>query len=265
MDRLEAIHLFKRVVESGSFSATAREAGVTQSAVSKQIAALETYLGSQLLRRTSRSMTITDAGQVFYESRCACWANSRKRARFSSMGRRHRRAIRVTAAPVFAPPAHRPKLPAFFARYPEISIELSGSERTLNLIDEGIDLALRVGDLADSVAGRKTDCNGLDRSPWRRPPTLKAHGTPQTPDELAQHACVIFILRQEPRRWEYKAKSRLIIHQPKGCFRTADGEQIRAACLETWGWPRYHNGCLPQKSSLERFSSFCGAMSPIRS
>lgn len=235
MDRLDAINLFKRVVESGSFSTTAREAGVSQPAVSKQIAALETYLGAQLLRRTSRSMTLTEAGQVFYESALRLVSEFEETSALLKHGQTAPSgSIRVTAAPVFGRLHIVPKLPAFFARYPEISIELSSSERALNLIDEGIDLAVRVGDLADSslVARRIASATMVTVA---TPAYLKAHGTPQTPEDLAQHACVIFMLRQEPRRWEYKAKSRSIIHQPKGWFRTADGEQIRAAVSANMG------------------------------
>src|ERR1700761_9635939 len=102
MDRLDAIRLFVRVVENGSFSAVAREAGIGQPAVSKQIAALESHLGAQLMRRTSRSMTLTDAGQTFYES--AVRLVSEFDAAESLIGRGQSApsgVVRVTVSPVF--------------------------------------------------------------------------------------------------------------------------------------------------------------------
>lgn len=151
MDRLDAMRLFVRVVERGSFSAVARETGVGQSAVSKQIAALEAHLGAQLMRRTSRSMTLTDAGHIFYES--ALRLVDEFEAAESLIGRGQSAPsglIRVTVAPVFGRLYIVPRLPEFFARYPDISVELTGSGRNINLIEEGVDLAIRNGELVDS-------------------------------------------------------------------------------------------------------------------
>src|SRR5580704_352648 len=121
MDGLDSIQMFVRVVESGSFSAAAREKSLGQPAVSKQIAALETHLGAQLLRRTSRSVTVTDAGQEFYES--ALRLIDEIEAAESRVGRRQRSPsglVRATVAPVFGRLYIVPLLFEFFARYPEI-------------------------------------------------------------------------------------------------------------------------------------------------
>src|SRR5580692_6681743 len=151
MDQLAAIRIFVRVVERGSFSSVAREAGVGQPAVSKQITALEAHLGAQLLRRTSRSLSLTEAGQEFYESAVRLLEDLE--AAESRVGRGQTAPsglIRVTVAPVFGRLYIVPRLPEFFARYPDISIELTGSGRNINLIEEGVDLAIRNGELADS-------------------------------------------------------------------------------------------------------------------
>src|SRR6202012_5671585 len=125
MDRLEAMCPFVRVVEPGSFSAVAREAGIGQSAVSKQIAALEAHLGAQLLRRTSRSMTLTDAGHTFYEA--AVRLIGEFEAAESLIGRGQTAPsglVRVTVSPVFGRLYITPRLPEFFARFPDIAVEL---------------------------------------------------------------------------------------------------------------------------------------------
>ncbi|THD64315.1 LysR family transcriptional regulator [Phenylobacterium sp.] len=235
MDRLDALRLFVRVVESGSFSAAAREAGVGQSAVSKQIAALEARLGAQLVRRTSRSMSLTDAGQGFYES--AVRLVDEFEAAESLIGRGQSAPsglVRVTTAPVFGRLYVVPRLPAFFARYPDISIELSASERAVNLIEEGVDLAIRHGVLADSaLIVRK-----LANAPFATvasPAYLAARGVPATPTELQGHACLIFAPHREVRPWEFRDGAGVVLHHPAANFRTGDAEQIRAAVLAGLG------------------------------
>ena len=235
MDRLDTMRLFVRVVERGSFSAVAREAGIGQSAVSKYIAALEAHLGAQLMRRTSRNMTLTDAGQVFYES--ALRLINEFDAMESLIGRGHSvpsGLIRVTVAPVFGRLYIVPRLPAFFARYPDISVELTGSGRSLNLIEEGLDLAIRNGELADS----SMIVRRIAMAPFVTVATsayLAARGTPQTPADLNAHACLIFAPNQEPTPWEFRDGTVSVLHYPKANFRTADAEQIRAAVLADLG------------------------------
>src|SRR4029077_21276501 len=151
MDRLDAIRVFVRVVESGRFSAVARELGVGQPTVSKQIAGLERYLGAQLLMRTSHAVTLTDAGRDFFES------SSRLLAELDAAESRIGRGltapsgrVRVSVAPSFGALYIVPRLGEFFRRYPEVSVEVLVSDRTSNLIEEGIDVGIRNGELAES-------------------------------------------------------------------------------------------------------------------
>jgi DNA-binding transcriptional LysR family regulator len=235
MDRLDAMRLFVRVVERGSFSAVAREAGIGQSAVSKQIAALEAHLGAQLMRRTSRRMILTDAGQIFYES--ALRLVDEFDAAESLVGRGQSAPsglVRVTVAPVFGRLYIVPRLPAFFARYPDISIELTGAGRAINLIEEGVDLAIRNGELADS----SMIVRRIAMAPFATvatPAYLAARGVPRTPAELNAHSCLIFAPNHEPLPWEFRDGSATILHYPKANFRTEDAEQIRAAVLADLG------------------------------
>ena len=151
MDRLEGIKIFVRVVESGSFSAVARELGTGQPAISKQVAALEERLGAQLLMRTSRSLSLTEAGRDFYESAVRLISDlEAAESRVGSGQASPSGVVRVTAAPGFSRRYVVPKLHAFRARYPKVVVEMLVSERTSNLVEEGIDLAIRNGALADS-------------------------------------------------------------------------------------------------------------------
>ena len=142
--------------------------------------------------------------------------------------------VRVTAAPVFARLHLVPRLPHFFARYPDISVELQVSERTINLIEEGIDLAIHNGPLTNSsLLARVIATTSI--TTVATPAYLKARGEPSSPTDLEHHACIVFAPRGEPRPWEFRGKFGAILHHPKGRFRTADAEQIRAAVLADLG------------------------------
>ncbi|GLS21945.1 LysR family transcriptional regulator [Labrys miyagiensis] len=235
MDRLDAIRLFLRVVERGNFAAAAREAGIGQPAVSKQIAALEAHLCAQLLRRTSRSMTLSEAGQTFYEAALRLVADYDAaasligRGQFSPSG-----LVRVSTSPVFGRLYITPRLPEFFARYPDVAVELSASERMINLVEEGIDVGIRIGNFADSslIALRLASTPIITVA---APAYLEARGVPASPTDLERHSCVIFALRGEPRAWEFKTAAGPLIHHPQGNFRTGDAEQVRAAVLAGLG------------------------------
>lgn len=235
MDRMDAIRLFVRVVDSGSFSAVARTLGVGQPAVSKQIAALEAHLGAQLLQRTSRSLTLTEGGRDFYESGVRLLgeleaAESRVgRGRIAPSG-----LVRATVAPVFGRLYLVPRLHEFFARYPEVAIELVVADRLINLVEEGIDVGIHNGELSDSslIASKIAQTPVITVA---TPAYLAAHGEPATPADLERHACVIYAPQGAPRIWGFAGRFGPITHQPKGAFRTNDAEQIRAAVLADLG------------------------------
>jgi LysR family transcriptional regulator, regulator for bpeEF and oprC len=235
MDRMDAISQFVRVVDSGSFSAVARMLGVGQPAVSKQIAALEAHLGAQLLRRTSRSLTLTEAGRDFYESGVRLLgeleaAESRiGRGRIAPSG-----LVRATVVPVFGRLYVVPRLPEFFVRYPDVAVELVVADRLMNLVEEGIDLGVHNGELSDS----SLIANKIAQTPVvtvATPDYFEAHGEPAIPAELEQHSCIIYAPQGAPRSWGFHGRFGPITHQPKGAFRTNDAEQIRTAVLADLG------------------------------
>ncbi|RZF28499.1 LysR family transcriptional regulator [Paraburkholderia sp. UYCP14C] len=235
MDRLDALKLFIRIVESGSFAAAAREMGVGQPAVSKQIASLERHLGAQLVRRTSRSMTLTETGQSVYEAGLRIIGDFTELE--SSVGRGQLSPagmVRVTVAPVFGRLYVVPHLPAFFASFPNVSVDLSATERNVNLVEDGFDLSIKSGRLADSSMIAKH----LVSSPVvvvATPAYLEKHGRPERPQDLARHACVVFAPLREPRAWRLENVDGAGVHVPSGNFHTGDAEQIRAAVLAHMG------------------------------
>jgi DNA-binding transcriptional LysR family regulator len=235
MEKIAAIRMFVRVVESGSFSAVAREAGVGQPAVSKQITALEAHLGAQLLRRTSRSLSLTEAGQDFYESAVRLIGDLE--AAESRVGRGQNAPsglIRVTVAPVFGHLYVVPRLQEFFMRYPDIILEFVVTDRIINLVEEGIDLAIYNGDLKDSnlIVKRIATTPVITVA---SPSYLKAHGEPASPSDLDGHRCIIFAPRGAPKPWGFAGTFGDIEYRPKGSFRSNDADQIRAAVLTDLG------------------------------
>jgi LysR family transcriptional regulator, regulator for bpeEF and oprC len=234
-DSLAAIRMFVRVVDCGSFSAVAREAGIGQPAVSKQIAGLEARLGAQLLRRTSRSLSVTEAGQDFYES-AVLLVDDLERA-LSRVGRGQTAPsglVRVTVAPVFGRLHVLPRLGEFFARFPDIVVEIVVTDRTVDLVQEGVDVAIHNGPLNDStVVARKIAATPIVTV--ATPGYLKRYGEPKTPSDLDGHGCITFVSGGAARKWRFKGKFGEIVHQPKGRLRTNDAEQIRAAVLAGLG------------------------------
>lgn len=231
MDRLGAIKLFVRLIELGSFTAVARAEGIGQPAVSKQIYALEQYLGAQLVSRTSRQVVVTDAGQTFYES--AKQLVDDFDAAESSVGERQHSPsglISMSTAPAHGRLCITPLLPEFFRRYPDIEIQMSVSERQVDLIGEGIDLAIRHGQMPDSsITARK-----LSETPFllvASPAYLARRRAPARLADLDRHRCIVFAHGRERKPWEFKVENLSVAYSPQGSFITGDAEQIRAGVL----------------------------------
>jgi DNA-binding transcriptional LysR family regulator len=235
MDRLDSIGIFVRVVECGSFSAVARELGVGQPAISKQVAALEAHLGAQLLRRTSRSLSLTEAGQDFYESAVKLMGDlSAAESRIGRGQAMPSGVLRATAANGFSHLYIVPRLLEFYARYPEVVVELSVSERMTNLVEEGIDVAIRNGALSDSsLVARRIGATPIVTVAARA--YLERRGEPKKLSDLDQHDGVVFISQDGPRPWRFAGRGGITLVQPNSRFRTNDAEQIRAGVVEGLG------------------------------
>jgi DNA-binding transcriptional LysR family regulator len=192
MDRLAAIEIYIRVVDTGSFSAAARHFDVGQPAVSKAVAQLEEWLGVKLLLRSTRSLTATEAGQSFYV-RAKRAVEEADEAVLAARGTASGLAgkLRVSAAVCFARLHIVPRLPEFLDKHPELDLELVLDDRNIDLVSEGIDLALRMGDLADSnMTARRI--GEARRRVLATPAYFERYGTPTTPSELLAHRAVIY-------------------------------------------------------------------------
>ena len=235
MDRLEAMEAFVRVVEKGSFSAVAKERGIGQPAVSKQISALEEELGTELIHRTSRSIALTEPGRDFYESALRILGDFEDAT--SRIGRGQtapKGLIRVTVPPTFARLHMVSKLPAFFAAYPDIAIEMSTSESPTTIIEDGFDLAIHSGDLPDStlVARRIGQTVTVLVA---TPQYLARYGVPESPGDLNRFRSIVSVERGSVQPWSFGSGEDALHVIPTGVFRTSDIEQMRMGVLEHLG------------------------------
>jgi DNA-binding transcriptional LysR family regulator len=235
MDRLDAMQAFVRVIEKGSFSAVAKERGIGQPAVSKQISSLEEELGTELIRRTSRSIALTEAGRDFYESALRILDDFENAT--SRIGRGQtapKGLIRVAVPPTFARLHMVSKLPAFFAAYPDIAIEMSTSESPATIIEDGFDFAIHSGDLPDStlVARRLGQTMTVLVA---TPQYLARYGAPATPEDLNRFRSIVLVERGSIQPWSFGSGQDAKRVVPTGVFRTDDIEQMRMGVLEHLG------------------------------
>lgn len=235
MDRIDVMRLFIRVVDTGNFSKTARETGISQPTVSKLVAGLEAKLGAQLLRRTSRGLSLTDAGQDFYEAATGIIQSvDDVESRVGKGEASPAGVVRVALSPAFGRFHIVPHLPAFFARYPEVAIDFDISQRYVNLVEEGLDLAIRMGTLVDSTLMARR-LGSMAYATVAAPAYLERAGVPATPGELKNHRCIAFMAKDAPRPWQFLDGKKAFEHVPQGPMRSNDAEYIRAGVLAGLG------------------------------
>ncbi|MBB2199332.1 MAG: LysR family transcriptional regulator [Gluconacetobacter sp.] len=233
MDRYQAMTTFVRVVETGSFSAAARQLGVGQPAVSKTVAQLEARLQVSLLIRTTHGLTPTEAGQNFYErARNAIQEadEAERAAKGAGIGLSGR--LRVSAATTFSRLHVIPKLPAFLAAYPQLDVDFLLDDRMIDLVAEGVDISLRMGALSDSTAVARKLATGR-RSVIATPAYLARAGLPRHPADLANHDTVIY--SQLPSVWSFTRNGAAVSVSVSGRLRVSAAEGLRAAILADMG------------------------------
>lgn len=235
MDRLDLIRIFSRVVEHGNFSATARELGVGQPAISKRVAALEAELGVELIRRSSRTFTVTESGRRFYEASVRLLedyddaASEAKKVQVYPSG-----LLRVLASPTFSRLYITPHLALFRDRYPDVSVDLITATPPTRMMEDGADVAIYGGELSDSslVAKKIADATMVTVA---TPEYLVGHGTPCRPQDLETHSAIAVLEFGAVRNWVFENATARHVHQPRGFLRTNDSEQLRSAVLSHLG------------------------------
>jgi DNA-binding transcriptional LysR family regulator len=214
MDRIDAMQAFVAVADLRGFAPAARKLGLSPSSVTRLVAALEDRLGARLLQRTTRSVTLTDVGARYLERARRILADVEE-AEGSAEGERTRPSGRlVVSAPVGFGRLHvSPLMSAFLTRYPEVSAELRLADRMINLVEDGVDLAVRIGHLADSSLVAR-HVGEMRRIVVASSAYLKQRGEPRTPEAIASHATIQFGAMSASPDWRF----------------VDDGREIRVAC-----------------------------------
>ena len=227
MQDLNDIVVFARVVEAGSFVGAARVTGIPKSTVSRKVSELEARLGARLLQRTTRSLTLTDVGQTFFRHAQRVVAEVEEAARaVTVMQEAPRGLVRVTLplnvgffAPIVA---------SFMRQHPQVQVELVGTDRVVDLVAEGFDLAIRAGDLEDSslVARR---LGKLESYLVASPAFVRRHGVPKEPADVEPLDCIVFGAGQQRGHWPLRREGRTVTIEPKARMTVNDFEFVEVA------------------------------------
>jgi DNA-binding transcriptional LysR family regulator len=231
MDLLAPMRTFVRVVEAGSFTAVATEQNSTQPTISRQVALLEDHLRTRLLTRTTRALTLTDDGRVFYEY--ALRALEAVSEAEGAVGRRRQKPsglLRLGTPVVFGRLHVVPRLPAFLNRYPDVAIDLVMSDSFTDLVEQGIDVAIRVGEVTDPGLIAKR-IGMVQRMTVASPAYLKRHPAPKVPADLVDHECVVYTGLATGNRWVFAGSEGPLTVDVKGRYRADNSEAVREGVL----------------------------------
>jgi DNA-binding transcriptional LysR family regulator len=203
MDRVQGISLFIRVVETGSFSKAAEDLGITQPTATKFVASMEKRLGVLLLHRSTRGVTTTEIGKLYYE-KCKLIAREIEEADdlASLLQSKVRGKLTISSSVAFGRRVLMPSILKFMSRHPELEVNLNMDDRYINLIEQGVDLAIRMRRLPDSSLGSRL----LGMNPWvlvATPEYLVTNPAPKTPEDIRKHRALIYTTAQGDHRWSF--------------------------------------------------------------
>lgn len=243
MDRIQAIQLFIRVVDLGSFSKAAADVGIGQPSATKLVAQLEKQLGSRLLHRSTHGVTPTEIGALYYE-KCKLIAHHIEEAETVAalLQSQVQGGLRISTSVAFGRRVLVPLVMRFMKLHPQLQIELNFEDRYVDLVEQGIDVAIRMGPLADSTLGARY----LGVNPWvlvASPEYLEKRGEPSVPTDLAAHEALIYSTVQGDARWHFTGTDGLTLPVPvKGPLRSNNLSALLAAARGGMGvaaLPRY--------------------------
>jgi len=235
MDRLDAMRLFIRVADAGSFSKAASDMGIGQPTVSRRIQDLEHRLGAELFQRTTRALNLTEAGNKFYERAGVILAEFDD-AEAEARGLDHEPVgmLRISAANSLARRLIAPQIATFLDLYPHIKCDVIAEDTLTDLVEEGVDLAFRLGELADSRLMAKR-MGAVQRLVWASPAFLEKYGTPETPEELYDLPALIFRQSPSARDWTLLNGVQQVTLKMDGRLSASSGEVLLQGALDGLG------------------------------
>jgi len=235
MDKYQEMRAFVGVVDSGSFVGAAEALGMSKPTVSRYVGDLEARLGIRLLHRTTRKLSLTEEGEVFH-ARCKEVLATVDEAEAEITSHRSEVAgqLKLSVPVTFGELHLAPLWGQFMARHPKVTLDVSLSDRTVDLVDEGFDAAVRIARLpASSLISRKLSSTRLVLC--ASPKYLKRHGVPRHPDELAAHAILNYSLLATGDNWEFDGPKGRVVAKVSSRFRSNSGATCRAAALQHLG------------------------------
>lgn len=238
MDHIYCMRLYARVVELGSFARASDELDVSPSTATECVARLEKKLGVRLLHRTTRRLRTTDEGRAYYESAVRILGDlAEAEESLSSARMRPRGRLRVSVPYSFIRIVFFPALPRFLEKFPELQVEVVLSDRALNLVEEGIDCAVRGARIADDSTLVARHVAAVRWMTCASPAYLKAHGVPRRIEDLARHNCIRFISPSTGRAndWQFEQGGRTIAVEPRGNLSVTALEAAAAAAMHGVG------------------------------
>ena len=236
MDRVQGISLFIRVVETGSFSKAAEDFGITQPTATKFVASMEKRLGTLLLHRSTRGVTPTEIGKIYYE-KCKGIAREIEEADdlASLMQSKVRGKLTVSSSVAFGRRVLMPSILKFMEHHPDLEVNLNMDDRYINLVEQGVDLAIRMRRLPDSSLGSRF----LGLNPWvlvANPKYLREHAAPKHPEDIRNHQALIYTTVQGDHRWSFtKEADENETIEVKGPFTSNNLSSILAAARAGMG------------------------------
>lgn len=236
MDRFTALHVFRAVVDCGSFAAAARDLRLSNAAVSKNIGELEAHLGTRLLNRTTRSMSLTEAGTIYHERVCRVLDDLHEaETALGPMQLQPKGLLRISAPMTLTLTTLSSVMPKFLSRYPELTVELQMDDRRVNIIEEGFDIAIRGSDNLEDSSLIARKLMGLPHVVCGAPSYFGQFGTPASPVELKDHNCVQFTLSGHASEWAFRRDDRSIRVPIDGRYKVTSSLAVRDALLAGFG------------------------------
>lgn len=235
MDRLASMTAFVKAVELGSFSAAAEAMDLSPQMIGKQVRQLEDHLGVQLLYRTTRRQALTDMGRNYYERACHILAEMEAAEDFAAGALAEPRGLlRISAPLTFGAHTLAKLLPDYLKQYPDVSIDLVAADRVVDLIEDGIDVAFRVGKLADSSLIARA-IRPMQAILCAAPAYVAERGAPEKPSDLAQHEILGFANAVNREGWMFEGPSGRELIEVSSRFQMNSGQAIRSAALAGFG------------------------------
>jgi DNA-binding transcriptional LysR family regulator len=239
MKSLTDIAVFVQVVESGSFTSAAERLDISKSVVSKYVTRLEDYLGARLLNRTTRRLSLTEVGRVFYDrSRKGLADIEDAQLEVSRLQAEPRGTLRINVPMSFGILHVAPALPEFQRQYPDLTVDMNLDDRKVDVIEEGFDVSVRISELPDSslVARRIAPCR---HAVVASPSYLEQHGTPRSPEDLHDHNIINYRYQESANKWHFQSKdTKSISVDVSGSLITNNSLAIRESIREGIGITR---------------------------